>query len=63
MCCLHARAAKVDGGVDCKTIEDAAGKGANVVVAGTAILGAQDPEEAMRVMRTAVDKAATVGAG
>jgi len=54
---------QVDGGVDCKTIEDAAGKGANVVVAGTAILGAQDPEEAMRVMRTAVDKAATVGAG
>lgn len=44
--------------MDCKTIEDAASKGANVIVAGTAILGALDPEEAMRVMRAAVDKAA-----
>ncbi|KAG1660042.1 hypothetical protein FOA52_010027 [Chlamydomonas sp. UWO 241] len=49
---------QVDGGVDCATVEDAAAKGANVIVAGTAILCAADPGEAMAVMRAAVDKCA-----
>ncbi len=49
---------QVDGGVDVTTIETAAACGANVVVAGTAILGASDAGEAIRLLRAAVDKAA-----
>lgn len=49
---------QVDGGVDCVTVVEAAKQGANVIVAGTAILCASDPGEAMKVMRAEVDKAA-----
>ena len=50
---------QVDGGVDAATVAEAAACGANVIVAGTAILGAKEPGEAIRVLRAAIDKAAT----
>lgn len=56
-CCLQ-----VDGGLDCTTVLEAAAQGANVIVAGTAILGAPDAGQVIRVMREAVDKAAATTA-
>ncbi len=41
--------------MDCTTVVEAARQGANVIVAGTAILGAKEPGEAMRTMRAAVE--------
>jgi ribulose-phosphate 3-epimerase len=61
LCCTHVCASvtlQVDGGVDANTVIIAAEYGANVIVAGTAILGAQEPGEAIRTLRAAVDKAA-----
>lgn len=43
---------QVDGGISDKTIALAADAGANVFVAGSAVFGADDPQEAIIVMRT-----------
>jgi ribulose-phosphate 3-epimerase len=48
-------AIEVDGGLSEKTIDEAAGAGANVIVAGSAVFGAKDPGEVMRILRQAVD--------
>lgn len=53
----HLRSAQVDGGVDCNTVVEAAAQGANVVVAGTAILGAADPGAVIRMLRETIDQA------
>lgn len=53
---------QVDGGLSPSTIETAAAAGANVIVAGTAIVGAQDQKAVITTLRTAVDKAATAAA-
>ena len=45
---------QVDGGLDVHTIDTAAKAGANVIVSGTGIFKANDPKEAMAVMRNAV---------
>ena len=47
---------EVDGGLSEKTIDQAADAGANVIVAGSAVFGAQDPGEVIRVLREAVEK-------
>jgi ribulose-phosphate 3-epimerase len=47
---------QVDGGLDLSNIEAAAKAGANVIVAGTSIFGAEDPEKVIGLMRIAVDK-------
>ncbi|KDD76591.1 ribulose-phosphate 3 epimerase [Helicosporidium sp. ATCC 50920] len=49
---------QVDGGLAPDTIERAAGAGANVVVAGTAVFGAPDRAGAISLLRAAVDAAA-----
>jgi ribulose-phosphate 3-epimerase len=46
---------EVDGGLSEKTIDQAADAGANVIVAGSAVFGAQDPGEVIRVLREAVE--------
>ncbi|KIW07799.1 ribulose-phosphate 3-epimerase, variant 2 [Verruconis gallopava] len=46
---------EVDGGLSEKTIDQAADAGANVIVAGSAVFGAQDPAEVIRKLREAVD--------
>lgn len=46
---------EVDGGLGPGTIDDAADAGANVIVAGSAVFGASDPGEVIRVLRGAVD--------
>lgn len=43
---------QVDGGVSAKTIAMAAENGANVFVAGSAVFGAEDPQAAIRQLRT-----------
>lgn len=48
---------EVDGGVGPKTIDACADAGSNVIVAGTAIFGAQQPEEVIATLRAAVDVA------
>lgn len=48
---------QVDGGLTEDTVHEAARAGANVIVAGSAIFGADDPELVMRKMRSAVDNA------
>lgn len=48
-------AIEVDGGISEKTIDQAADAGANVIVAGSAVFGAQDPGEVIRKLRDAVD--------
>jgi len=47
---------EVDGGLAPSTIDQAASAGANVIVAGTAIAGAADQAEAIRILRSSVDK-------
>jgi len=42
---------EVDGGLNNDTIDAAAEAGANVVVAGSAVLGAKDPAQAIAVLR------------
>ncbi|KAI8872584.1 ribulose-phosphate 3-epimerase-like protein [Ramicandelaber brevisporus] len=49
---------EVDGGLALDTIEQAAEAGANVIVAGTAIFGAKDPQDAIAKLRAAVDSVA-----
>ena len=47
---------EVDGGLGPGTIDQAADAGANVIVAGSAVFGANDPAEAIALLRKAVDK-------
>jgi ribulose-phosphate 3-epimerase len=47
---------EVDGGLGEGTIDQAADAGANVIVAGSAVFGAQDPGQVIKVLRDAVDK-------
>jgi ribulose-phosphate 3-epimerase len=48
---------EVDGGISLGTIDEAAAAGANVIVAGSAIVGATDPAEVIEKLRLAVEKA------
>jgi len=48
---------EVDGGVGPKTIDVCADAGSNVIVAGTAIFGASNPEEVITTLKSTVDKA------
>lgn len=47
---------EVDGGISEKTIDQAADAGANVIVAGSAVFGAQDPGRVVHALREAVEK-------
>lgn len=47
---------EVDGGLSGKTIDTAAEAGANVIVAGSAVFGAEDPGEVIATLREAVEK-------
>ncbi|KAF2753256.1 ribulose-phosphate 3-epimeras-like protein [Pseudovirgaria hyperparasitica] len=47
---------EVDGGLSEKTIDQAADAGANVIVAGSAVFGANDPAEVIANLREAVEK-------
>ena len=44
---------EIDGGVDAANISDVAAAGADIVVAGTAVFGADDPARAVRELRDA----------
>jgi ribulose-phosphate 3-epimerase len=46
---------EVDGGLGVGTVDQAAGAGANVIVAGSAVFGANDPAEVIAKLREAVD--------
>lgn len=48
---------QVDGGLTAETTKHAAAAGANVIVAGSAVFKADDPEAVMRSMRESVDTA------
>ncbi|KAF5375154.1 hypothetical protein D9758_000382 [Tetrapyrgos nigripes] len=48
---------EVDGGVGPKTIDVCADAGSNVIVAGTAIFGAEDPEAVIQTLKSTVDRA------
>jgi ribulose-phosphate 3-epimerase len=50
---------EVDGGISEKTIDQAADAGANVIVAGSAVFGASDPGQVVKVLREAVEKRRT----
>ena len=47
---------EVDGGLGEGTIDQAAEAGANVIVAGSAVFGAEDPAAVIRTLREAVEK-------
>lgn len=47
---------EVDGGLSLDTIDVAADAGANVIVAGTAVFGAQSPKEVIAKLREAVHR-------
>ena len=47
---------QVDGGLSEKTIDTAADAGANVIVAGSAVFGAQDPAQVISNLREAVER-------
>ncbi|KAG7008935.1 ribulose-phosphate 3-epimerase [Physcia stellaris] len=47
---------EVDGGLSEKTVDAAAEAGANVIVAGSAVFGAQSPGEVVRALRGAVER-------
>ena len=47
---------EVDGGLSEKTIDQAAEAGANVIVAGSAVFGAQDPAQVISILKQAVEK-------
>ena len=47
---------EVDGGLGEGTIDQAADAGANVIVAGSAVFGAEDPGKVIGVLREAVEK-------
>ncbi|RMZ84966.1 hypothetical protein DV738_g436, partial [Chaetothyriales sp. CBS 135597] len=46
---------EVDGGLGVGTIDTAADAGANVIVAGSAVFGAKDPAEVIRILRESVE--------
>lgn len=46
---------EVDGGLSEKTAPEAANAGANVIVAGSAVFGAQDPAAVIKGLRDAVE--------
>lgn len=46
---------EVDGGLGPGTIDQAADAGANVIVAGSAVFGAQDPAEVISLLRKTVN--------
>lgn len=48
---------EVDGGVGPSTIASCANAGANMIVSGTAIIGAKDPRETIKFLRDTVDAA------
>jgi len=48
---------QVDGGLAPNTIDEAAQSGANVIVAGSAVYGAKNPEGVIEYLRNAVTKA------
>jgi len=48
---------EVDGGVGPKTIGACADAGSNVIVAGTAVFGAEDPENVITTLKTTVNRA------
>lgn len=47
---------EVDGGLSEKTVDVAADAGANVIVAGSAVFGAQDPAHVIAKLREAVER-------
>ena len=47
---------EVDGGLGVGTIDQAAEAGANVIVAGSAVFGAENPGDVIQKLREAVDK-------
>lgn len=47
---------EVDGGLGVGTIDQAADAGANVIVAGSAVFGAEDPADVIQKLREAVQK-------
>jgi ribulose-phosphate 3-epimerase len=54
----HRIAVQVDGGIDADTIVRCAEAGADVFVAGSAVYGADDPEQAIQLLR---DRATAAG--
>ena len=48
---------QVDGGLSPATVGAAAGAGANVIVAGSAVFGAEDPAAVVALLREAVGSA------
>jgi ribulose-phosphate 3-epimerase len=50
---------EIDGGVNLRNLNDLAGDGAEVFVAGNAVFNAPDPREAVRQMRAAARQAGT----
>jgi ribulose-phosphate 3-epimerase len=54
---------QVDGGVAPSTIDEVAAAGANVIVAGSAVFGAERPGDVIAALRASVDAAAGRGAG
>ena len=51
-------AIEIDGGIDTTNVADVVDAGASIVVAGSAIFGAHDPEAATRALRAAVTSTA-----
>lgn len=47
---------EVDGGLSEKTVDVAADAGANVIVAGSAVFGANDPAHVISKLRESVEK-------
>lgn len=47
---------EVDGGLSERTVDQAAEAGANVIVAGSAVFGANDPADVIRKLQEAVEK-------
>ena len=47
---------QVDGGISLKTVETAAKAGANVLVAGSAIFGSENPKETISLLRSSAAK-------
>jgi ribulose-phosphate 3-epimerase len=50
---------EIDGGIDLHTVADVVGAGADMLVAGQAVFGANDPEAAARALRAAAVTAAS----
>ena len=49
---------QVDGGLSASTIDQAAEAGANVIVAGSSVYGADDIGQAIKTLRAGIDKVA-----